>query len=211
MSAVAEQPAAEAEAALLSYLGSVLGEDAPEDLSGPALRTALTRVEKSIAAAEAEVVQVVEEESALVARVLGGAERLREELAGLTAHVSSIDCDALREKLEATVLRVPTLRKQLETAQTEEMLLGLLGDAHRAFGRFETAMGLNDLGGAADEWCALRTTTETLRAHPVTKDAPLLEAISRELDRCRSRLCQSAREAWASAALGTEEGGAVGV
>ena len=28
MSAVAEQPAAEAEAALLSYLGSVLGEDA---------------------------------------------------------------------------------------------------------------------------------------------------------------------------------------
>ena len=200
------------DAKLSAFIAITLGAaDAPVDVGDPAaVSAALVRVGQLIAKAEAEVVRIVEAEKPAVERVLGCADELRGQVETLQDGVLAIECNALRERLEASVLRAPALRERLHASQDSLMLLRCLAAVHRSLGGFETALGANDLRGAAALVAALRERDlPVLREHPeMTRDRAatgLLDVIISEVERSERRLHEAALAAWAAAALGQTE------
>ena len=191
--------------AVSELLRTALGGGAPSCKDPAALRLSLDEVTKAIAAAEAEVVAVVEGESQSVSRALSCAQELQSQLGTLQASVDKVPSAALQDRLEASVLRIPELRAKLTRARTSEALLHSLAEVHRVLALFEAAVAMPDLvaavelsrrlGHARDDLERLRSGAEELQG------APLLELIAEETRRCEERLCAQARDAWALAAL----------
>jgi len=200
---------AASDAELSTFIAATLG--AAVDVGDPAaVSAALVRVGQLIAKAEAEVVRIVEAEKPAVERVLGCADELRGQVETLQDGVLAIECNALRERLEASVLRAPALRERLHASQDSLMLLRCLAAVHRSLGGFETALGANDFRGAAALVAALRERDlPVLLEHPeMTRDRAatgLLDVIISEVERSESRLHEAALAAWAAAALGRTE------
>lgn len=197
------------DAALSAFIAATL--EAAVDVGDPAaVSAALVRVGQLIAKAEAEVVRIVEAEKPAVERVLGCADELRGQVETLQDGVLAIECNALRERLEASVLRAPALRERLHASQDSLMLLRCLAAVHRSLGGFETALGANDFRGAAALVAALRERDlPVLLEHPeMTRDRAatgLLDVIISEVERSERRLHEVALAAWAAAALGRTE------
>ena len=191
-------------AALSAFLKSALGHDAPEDISdSAALRTSLSRVGRSIATAEAEAIRIVEAEREAIAQALGCAEELRTHIEALKAGVSSVDCNSLRERLDATVFKAPVLRDRLTASRASLGLLRSLANIHQCLSKFESSMRANDLRGAAEHVAHLRGEhVAHLREHSLMRDTTLLESICSKAESCEEQLCLSLRDAWAKAALG---------
>ncbi len=155
----------DSEAAAAAFLSRVLGKESPELHDSAALEASLSWVEGEISIAEADVVSVVEHERESVVGVLDSADELRAELDALREGVHALPYGALCERLQSSVLRVPELRRQLDSSRAELAQLRGLADTSRLLKEYDAAIEQSELGRAAVHLRGVRRQLGALESH----------------------------------------------
>ena len=168
-----------------------------------ALHASLSSVDASISTAISEVAGVVEKERESVLGVLGYADELRTELETLRAGVHDLPHEALRTRLEGSVLCLPEMRNKLAASRSAHSDLRSLAWVHARLVDFEAAMGREDLGAAAAHVGGVRARlTELEASRPRLQGSKVLSQLLGRCSQHEASLRSRAVAAWAASALG---------
>ena len=147
---------------LADCLGSApKGLQLPVDLQNPiALSSCLMCIKEAITSARVDVMDVVDTHKPEVDCLLLTAEELHMHLSGLQRHSRALSRYGVQAQLESGLLRLPSLRADLEGKRIALGLLDAFAELHRRLILFDDAVGSRDLQGASQHLRSLRAEVE---------------------------------------------------